>query len=52
VWVVRSDDVFATGEEDVEMWVTTPEKTFREAMDYRGADKIKQYKQAKLDGHE
>ena len=52
VWVVRSNDVFSTEEEDVELWKTTPEKTFREALDYKGAEKIKKYKLAKEQGHE
>jgi ring-1,2-phenylacetyl-CoA epoxidase subunit PaaB len=47
IWLVKTDDIYASDEEDVELWLTTPEKTFREALDYKGADKIKKYKESK-----
>ena len=45
VWVVKSDDIFATDEEDKDIWSTLHEKKYREAIDYRAADKIKAYKE-------
>lgn len=45
VWVVKSDDIFATDEEDKDIWNTLHEKKYREAIDYRAADKIKAYKE-------
>ena len=44
IWVVKDSDVFKTSESDKNIWITLPEKQFREATDYRGADKIKQFK--------
>ncbi|MCB0497408.1 MAG: phenylacetic acid degradation b [Cyclobacteriaceae bacterium] len=39
-WVARESDFFETSEEDKEIWNTLPEKTFREAIDYKGQAKI------------
>ncbi len=50
IWLIKTDDIFSSDEEDVELWLTTPGKTFREAMDYKGADKIKKYKESKENG--
>lgn len=47
VWAIRSDDLHSLAEEGSDIWRTTPEKTFREALDYKGAEKIKAYKSAK-----
>jgi len=47
IWIVKTDDFYNTEEEDKFLWLTTPEKTFREAMDYKGADRIKKYKATK-----
>lgn len=45
VWIVESDNVFQTETEDPNIWETLSEKTFREAIDYRGAEKIKKFKE-------
>ena len=45
IWVTKDEDVFKTTEEDRQIWVTLHEKQFREATDYRGAEKIKQFKE-------
>ncbi len=45
VWVIKNNDVFKTTEDDKQIWATLPEKQFREATDYRGAEKIKKFKE-------
>jgi ring-1,2-phenylacetyl-CoA epoxidase subunit PaaB len=45
VWVVKTSDILFTNEEDMIMWNTLPEKKFRDASDYRAADKIKEFKE-------
>ena len=45
VWIVRSAHVLQSAEEDREMWLTVPEKKYREATAYKVMDKIKQFKE-------
>jgi len=45
IWVVKSIDILATDEEDRDIWDTLPEKKYRDAIDYKAADKIKAYKE-------
>lgn len=45
VWIVREDDILTISDEFRNIWDTLPEKTFREAIDYRGAEKIKKFKE-------
>lgn len=42
-WVAKSSDFYESTEEDKEMWNTLPDKTFREAIDYKGQAKIEEY---------
>ncbi|MGH2575810.1 MAG: hypothetical protein ACRDFC_08950 [Ignavibacteria bacterium] len=43
IWVVKSDDVHASEYEDQDIWLTVPEKTYREASDYYVMDRIRKY---------
>jgi ring-1,2-phenylacetyl-CoA epoxidase subunit PaaB len=43
VWVFRTSDIRLTKPEDKDLWVTLPEKKFRDAADYKGGDKLKQF---------
>jgi len=47
VWLVKTADIRKTTEEDKAMWETTPEKLFREAIDYKTAEKLKAFKEGK-----
>ena len=47
VWLVKTTDIRKTTEEDKAMWETTPEKLFREAIDYKTAEKLKAFKEGK-----
>lgn len=44
-WVVKSNDVLQSAEEDKDMWTTVPEKKYREAIAYKVMDKITKFKQ-------
>jgi ring-1,2-phenylacetyl-CoA epoxidase subunit PaaB len=41
LWVIRSEDIRFTAEEEKDLWLTLPEKKFRDASDYRAGDKLK-----------
>jgi ring-1,2-phenylacetyl-CoA epoxidase subunit PaaB len=43
VWVVRSSDIRFTTDEEKDLWITLPEKKFRDASDYKGGDKLKEF---------
>ncbi len=43
IWVAKSVKFYESTEEDKEIWNTLPEKTFREAIDYRGQAKIEEF---------
>jgi ring-1,2-phenylacetyl-CoA epoxidase subunit PaaB len=45
IWIVKRDDMLFSDEEDKEIWNTLHEKVYREAIDYKAADKIKQFKE-------
>jgi ring-1,2-phenylacetyl-CoA epoxidase subunit PaaB len=45
VWVIKTSDILFTKEEDKIIWDTLHEKKFRDASDYRAADKIKEFKE-------
>ncbi len=45
IWVVQTGDILFSDEDDKEIWNTLSEKVYREAIDYKGADKIKQFKE-------
>jgi ring-1,2-phenylacetyl-CoA epoxidase subunit PaaB len=43
VWAIASADFRFTHEEEKELWLTLPEKKFRDAADYKGGDKLKAF---------
>lgn len=45
VWVVKSEHIHVSDEEDQDIWDTLKEKQYRDAIDYRAADKIKAFKE-------
>lgn len=44
VWITKSENILMSDEEDADIWDTLKEKKYRDAMDYRAADKIKAFK--------
>lgn len=43
VWAIRTSDIRFTSPEEKELWLTLPEKKFRDASDYKGGDKLKEF---------
>ena len=43
VWVIRATDIRFTSEEEKELWLTLPDKKFRDASAYKGGDKLKSF---------
>lgn len=41
IWVIRNADIRYTTPAEKELWLTLPEKKFRDAADYKGGDKLK-----------
>lgn len=43
IWAIRRDDIRYTSPEEKELWLTLPDKKFRDAADYKGGDKLKEF---------
>jgi ring-1,2-phenylacetyl-CoA epoxidase subunit PaaB len=43
VWTIRQSDIRSTKPEEKDLWMTLPEKKFRDASDYKGGDKLKDF---------
>lgn len=43
VWAIRTSDIRFTSPEENDLWITLPEKKFRDASDYKGGDKLKEF---------
>jgi ring-1,2-phenylacetyl-CoA epoxidase subunit PaaB len=47
VWLAKSCDFLKTTDKEKAMWTTTPEKLFREAIDYKTQDKLRAFKESR-----
>ncbi|WP_310395200.1 phenylacetic acid degradation b [Hymenobacter sp.] len=52
VWAVRSADVLRSDEEDRDIWASTPDKKYRDAISYKVQDRIEKFKLEGLGGLE
>lgn len=43
VWAIQTSNFRFTNDQDRDLWVTLPEKKFRDAIDYKGGDKLKSF---------
>jgi ring-1,2-phenylacetyl-CoA epoxidase subunit PaaB len=43
IWAIQTNKIRFTSEEEMDLWVTLPEKKFRDASDYKGGDKLKEF---------
>lgn len=43
LWAIRTGDIRFTSSEEKDLWITLPEKKFRDASDYKGGDKLKEF---------
>jgi ring-1,2-phenylacetyl-CoA epoxidase subunit PaaB len=43
IWAIRTQDIRFTTPDEKDLWITLPEKKFRDASDYKGGDKLKEF---------
>lgn len=43
IWAIRTADIRFAMEDEKELWLTLPEKKFRDAAEYKGGDKLKSF---------
>lgn len=43
VWAIPTDKIRFTTQEEKDLWITLPEKKFRDASEYKGGDKLKEF---------
>jgi ring-1,2-phenylacetyl-CoA epoxidase subunit PaaB len=43
IWAICKNDIRFTTPEELDLWITLPEKKFRDASDYKGGDKLKEF---------
>jgi ring-1,2-phenylacetyl-CoA epoxidase subunit PaaB len=43
IWAIQTSDFRFTNEQDRDLWLTLPEKKFRDATDYKGGEKLKSF---------
>jgi ring-1,2-phenylacetyl-CoA epoxidase subunit PaaB len=43
IWAIRTSEIRFTTAEEKDLWITLPEKKFRDAADYKGGDKLKEF---------
>ena len=43
IWALRKADIRFTTPEEKDLWITLPEKKFRDASDYKGGEKLKDF---------
>ena len=43
LWAIRSREIRFTTPEERDLWLTLPEKKFRDATDYKGGDKLRSF---------
>ncbi|MEQ8363492.1 MAG: phenylacetic acid degradation b [Cyclobacteriaceae bacterium] len=46
IWTIRTSDIRFTNQDDMDLWLTLPEKKFRDAASYKGGDKLKTFLEA------
>lgn len=48
VWAIRTSDIRFTSPEENDLWITLPDKKFRDAAEYKGGDKLKEFLEARV----
>jgi ring-1,2-phenylacetyl-CoA epoxidase subunit PaaB len=43
IWAIEKNKIRFTSDEEKDLWTTLPEKKFRDASDYKGGDKLKEF---------
>ena len=48
VWAIQSSSIRHTSPEEEDLWLTLPEKKFRDAAEYKGGEKLKTFLEARI----
>ncbi len=48
VWAIRTSDIRFTTTEENDLWLTLPDKKFRDAAEYKGGDKLKNFLESRV----
>jgi ring-1,2-phenylacetyl-CoA epoxidase subunit PaaB len=43
IWAIKSSSIRKTNEDEKDLWITLPDKKFRDAAAYKGGDKLKEF---------
>jgi ring-1,2-phenylacetyl-CoA epoxidase subunit PaaB len=43
IWVIRTDEIRFTSSDEKDLWLTLPDKKFRDASDYKAGDRLKTF---------
>jgi ring-1,2-phenylacetyl-CoA epoxidase subunit PaaB len=46
IWTIETNNIRFTSPEEQELWLTLPDKKFRDAAEYKGGDKLKNFLEA------
>jgi ring-1,2-phenylacetyl-CoA epoxidase subunit PaaB len=49
IWVIEKGVIRFTTENDKDLWLTLPEKKFRDAAEYKGGDKLKDFLESRIE---
>jgi ring-1,2-phenylacetyl-CoA epoxidase subunit PaaB len=47
IWAIRTADIRFTSKEESDLWLTLPEKKFRDAAEYKGGERLKAFLEAR-----
>ena len=50
VWAVRAADLLRSDDEDRDIWTSTPDKKYRDAISYKVQDRIEKFKAERMGG--
>ena len=48
IWAICTSDIRFTSPEENDLWLTLPDKKFRDAAEYKGGDKLKDFLEARI----
>ncbi|NOS55939.1 MAG: phenylacetic acid degradation b, partial [Cyclobacteriaceae bacterium] len=49
IWAIETDKIRFTSSEEQELWLTLPDKKFRDAAEYKGGDKLKNFLESRIE---
>jgi ring-1,2-phenylacetyl-CoA epoxidase subunit PaaB len=49
IWAIETNNIRFTSPEEQELWLTLPDKKFRDAAEYKGGDKLKNFLESRIE---